>query len=287
MLKLDPEENRPPFVKVANSIRAAILTGELKPGDQLPSGQDLAKFFGVARMTVQHSIRVLRDEGFVVSQAGSGVFVRERSGQPAAQGDDELSGVVKFLHEVGYLKQLPRAGWQLVGVEQPESVAEHSFRVAIIGMVLAALEGADVGRTASLCLMHDTPETRIGDIASVGRAYVSTTKAEVVARDQAAPLPDDLARLMQGFVEEYEAEDSIESRLAHDADKIETLLQAREYQTQGKYNTDDWQDSSIASLRTEVGKRLGQVAQVADPEEWWSAFEQSYRELRKASRGNR
>src|SRR5437660_12421560 len=79
MLPFDPEDGRPPFSKVANSIRAAILTGEFKPGDQLPSGHDLAAFFGVARMTVQQSIRTLREEGFVQSRAGSGAFVHERA----------------------------------------------------------------------------------------------------------------------------------------------------------------------------------------------------------------
>jgi len=63
------------------------------------------------------------------------------------------------------------SGWLLLGVSEPESVAAHSFRTAIIGLILAAIEGADAGRTVSLCLMHDSPESRVGDIPNVGRAY--------------------------------------------------------------------------------------------------------------------
>ena len=287
MLAFEPDDHRPPFIKVASSIRAAILTGELKPGQQLPSGHDLAKFFGVARMTVQQAIRLLRGEGLVVSYAGSGVFVRDRPTQQDNEGDSELAGAITFLHELGYLKRLPRTGWFLAGVKEPESVAEHSFRTAIVGCLLATMEGADIGRTALLCLLHDSPESRVGDIPSVGRAYVSTVKAEAVSRDQTASMPEALGKVLQSLVQEYEADDTIEAGLAHDADKIETLLQAREYQAQGQYSTEPWQDTSIASLKTEAGKALARAGAQSDPEQWWKAFAQSYSELRRASRGKR
>lgn len=79
---LDPNDPRPPYQQVANALRAAILTRSFEPGDKLPSGPDLAKQYGVARMTVQQAIRVLRDEGLVVSRAGSGVYVRQRTERP-------------------------------------------------------------------------------------------------------------------------------------------------------------------------------------------------------------
>ncbi|MFD6095039.1 GntR family transcriptional regulator [Nocardiopsis flavescens] len=82
-MSIDPEDPRPPFQQVAASLRAAILTRKLEPGKQLPSGAELARTYGVARMTVQQAIRLLRDEGLVVSQQGRGVFVRERTSRPA------------------------------------------------------------------------------------------------------------------------------------------------------------------------------------------------------------
>src|SRR5262249_38641238 len=168
MQPIDPADKRQPNVQIAASIRAAILTGELEPGSQLPPGHELAKFYGVSRMTVATAIRTLRDEGFVRSRTGSGVFVRDQASLPASGEEDHpLAGVATFLFEMGQLKNLPRAGWLLLGIPQPESVAEHSFRVAATGIMLAALEGADVGRTAALCLLHDAHETRIGDVPSV------------------------------------------------------------------------------------------------------------------------
>ena len=79
---LDPDDPRPPYQQVANALRAAILTRTFQPGEKLPSGPELAKRYGVARMTIQQSIRLLRDEGLIVSRQGSGVFVRERTERP-------------------------------------------------------------------------------------------------------------------------------------------------------------------------------------------------------------
>ncbi|HEY6798774.1 MAG TPA: GntR family transcriptional regulator [Kineosporiaceae bacterium] len=81
-MSLDPDDPRPPYRQVANDLRAMILTSRLSPGEQLPSGQQLARRYGVARMTVQQAVRLLRDEGLVVTRQGSGVFVRSRPELP-------------------------------------------------------------------------------------------------------------------------------------------------------------------------------------------------------------
>jgi DNA-binding transcriptional regulator YhcF (GntR family) len=82
-MPLDPDDPKPPYRQVANDLRAAILTGRFAPGEKLASGPELARRYGVARMTVQQAIRLLRDEGLVVSRQGSGVYVRVRFERPA------------------------------------------------------------------------------------------------------------------------------------------------------------------------------------------------------------
>ena len=284
MQPIDQSDPRKAYVKIAASIRAAILSGELEPGSQLGTGEELASFFGVARMTVHAAVRTLREEGFVTSKAGSGVYVRERASLPVANGEAHpLAGTVAFLFEMGHLKNLPRSGWLLLGVPKPETVAEHSFRVGITGMTLAAMEGADVGHTAALCLLHDAHETRIGDVPSVGRAYVTTAAPQAVSAHQTAAMPADAARTFQALTAEYEAAETLESRLARDADKIETLLQAIEYQARG-FDTGPWRETSLAALRTKAGQQLAQAITAADPR-WWSAFAASYHELRATAQG--
>lgn len=63
-------------------MRASILTGVFPPGGRLPSQAELSDHYGVARMTVQQALRILKDDGLVVSRQGSGMFVRERMAKP-------------------------------------------------------------------------------------------------------------------------------------------------------------------------------------------------------------
>jgi 5'-deoxynucleotidase YfbR-like HD superfamily hydrolase len=284
MQPIDPEDPRSPYVQIAASVRAAILSGELEPGTQLPTGDELAKFFGVTRATVGSAMRILREEGFVRSRPGGGVYVSGQASLPVpVEETHPLTGVAAFLFEAGHLKHLPRSGWLMLGIRQPESVAEHSFRVGLIGIALAALEGADPGRTAALCLMHDVHETRIGDVPSVGRAYVTTAVPEAVTAHQTSGMPDEIGKVFQALTAEYEETETLESKVAHDADKLETLIQAAEYKTQG-YATEPWRDTSVESLRTEFGKQLAQAIIATDPRIWWTAFAASYHELRASTR---
>ena len=74
--------------------------------------------------------------------------------------------------------------------------------------------------------------------------------------------------------------------MAHDADKIETLMQAVEYQAQG-HDAAAWRETSVAALRTESGRQLARAIAAADPHGWWSAFAASYAELRAGARPRR
>lgn len=76
---LDPDDPRPPFQQVVSVMKAAILTRKYEPGERLPSFGELAKHFGVAPMTVQKAVGLLRDEGLIVTRQGKGSFVRQRT----------------------------------------------------------------------------------------------------------------------------------------------------------------------------------------------------------------
>jgi putative hydrolase of HD superfamily len=190
--------------------------------------------------------------------------------------ENQLAALVRYLYELGHLKRSKRTGWWLPGIRDPESVAEHTFRTALIGYVLALAEGADSGRTALLCLVHDTPETRVGDIPSVGRRYLEEVPAGEVVADQVAGLPEHLARGIRDLVAEYEAQESVEARLARDADKLECLLQAREYQSQGYQRLAPWIDTSSAAVRSVTAKRIAATCRQVAPGEWWRRFAETF-----------
>ncbi|MDL2401694.1 FadR/GntR family transcriptional regulator [Rhizobium mayense] len=79
MLKLD-KVNRGPHLStlVASSISREIAQGRLRPGDQLPTEQQLAQTFGVSRNVVREAIARLRSEGRIWSQQGRGAFVADQ-----------------------------------------------------------------------------------------------------------------------------------------------------------------------------------------------------------------
>ncbi|GLU50110.1 HD domain-containing protein [Nocardiopsis ansamitocini] len=182
--------------------------------------------------------------------------------------ETEFSQLAGFLYETGLMKRYKRTGWHIAGINNPESIADHSFRAGVIAAALAALEGADPDRAALLALFHDTQETRITDIPYVAKRYLSATSNEEVTADQVSGLPAAVADMVGRVVGEYEAKESLEARCARDADKLECLLQAVEYRAQGNTNTQSWIDTSLAALQTTSAKRLAEEALRADSLDW-------------------
>jgi GntR family transcriptional regulator len=68
----------PPSRQIAAKIRAQIESGELAPGDRLPSIMALAAEYHVATGTVQKALRILKREGLIESEPSYGTFVAER-----------------------------------------------------------------------------------------------------------------------------------------------------------------------------------------------------------------
>lgn len=184
----------------------------------------------------------------------------------------ENNEIVKYLYEMGYLKQVKRAGWGMIGITQPESVAEHSFRTAILGYILASLAGADPQKTATMCLFHDTAEARTGDLHRLARRYNNGDGEERALADQVSRLPGAIAEGISSLVHEYEERTPLEGKLARDADLLECILQAREYQVQGYVDADDWIQGCYASLKTEVAKSLADACLQTEPREWWQGL---------------
>lgn len=282
MQPINRNDPRPMYQRIANSIRASILAGDLAPGEKLPSMQQLSEQFHAARMTVAQAISTLKQEGFVYAVTGSGVYVSNSAGgststEAPAEGS-ELVDVSRYVYELGTLKKGPRAGWSIPGVPIPETIGSHIYRTAVLGLILATLEGADVGRTVTLCVLHDNHESRIGDIASVARPYVRTVEPQVVVQHQTEHMPAAVRNAIREAVQQYEARETPEAMIARDADRLEAIVQGREYEREG-FNTTEWQASAIASLKTDSARQLARSIVETDPQDWWQAFVRSYNEL--------
>jgi len=182
--------------------------------------------------------------------------------------DHDADGAMRYVFEAGLLKRARRTGWWIAGIRDPESIAEHSFRTAIIGTVLAAMEGADPARVALLCVLHDTQETRVMDIPHVSRRYLTAASNESVTSDQVAGCPAPVADSIFSAVAEYERGETPEARVARDADKLECLVQAVEYQSLGAGTVQPWIDTCRVALTTPSAQRLAAAAIAGDPLGW-------------------
>jgi 5'-deoxynucleotidase YfbR-like HD superfamily hydrolase len=183
------------------------------------------------------------------------------------------NNLAKFLYELGQLKRVKRSGWWIAGVENPESVAEHSFRTAAIAYLLAKLEGADTGKAALMAIFHDMGEARTNDLHRIVRRYVNWENVDqTVLKDQSKRLPAQISEEMIPLLSEFEEALSLEARIARDADLLECLVQAREYQALGYKEVTDWMINAKAALVTDSAKRIAEECLETEPKEWWQGL---------------
>ena len=171
-----------------------------------------------------------------------------------------------FLFEVGMLKRTPRSGLQFLG-SGSESVAEHIFRVVFIGYTLSRLVGnVDETRIIKMCFLHDLPEARTGDLNYVNKKYVVAHEEKAV-HELASTLP--FGADIESLIDEFNKAETMESKLANDADQLELILLLKEYHDLGNRYADEWMDYAIQRLNTEVAVELAKTVRETDSTHWW------------------
>ena len=149
-----------------------------------------------------------------------------------------LEKLFSFSECMGKLKVIKRSGWiSHVGVTEPESVADHSFRCAILAMCIGDLINVDTEKLIRMLLLHDVQEALTGDYDSYAKKEIGIYKVKSQERtaieDILSLLPPNLKRRYISLWEEYEDQMTFEAILANDIDKIEMVMQALEYEKEG------------------------------------------------------
>lgn len=178
---------------------------------------------------------------------------------------DKLKRLSDFLFEVGMLKRTPRTGYQFLGSGQ-ENVAEHSFRTAVVGYVLAEMAGADKSKTSMLCLFHDLHEARTGDFNYVNRRYNSSQRTQAL---KDATAGTGLEMLLLPMWEELESAETLEAQLAQDADQLDFILCLKEQLDLGSTYAKRWMEAAVERLRTEQGKAMAESICQTNSSDWW------------------
>lgn len=171
------------------------------------------------------------------------------------------------MRKVGILKKVKRSGWKsLVGVVNPESVAEHSFRCAVLAMYIADLKNLDVEKLVKMMLLHDLHETVTGDYDHQTKREIGEEELKIRAnkaiREVLADLPHELQERYLNLWLEFEHEKTTEAKMAKQIDNLELAFQALEYQEEG-YNRDKlavfWQNLEKKITDKHLKKILGQL----------------------------
>ena len=161
----------------------------------------------------------------------------------------------EIIEAIGRLKETSRTGWldRGIPVDETESVADHSFGVALLAWLLAPDE-LDQARVTELALLHDLAESIVGDwtpydrdafealdateravwldrrhVRSAERSAAKRAAEDAAIDDLAANLPDDRAELLRARWAELRERATPEAHFVKEMDVLETWLQSRRY----------------------------------------------------------
>src|SRR5208283_935515 len=180
------------------------------------------------------------------------------------------AATLNFFAEAGLLKRVKRSGWWVAGIKDPETVAEHCFRCAVIGYYLAHCEGVDPFKVVTQTLFNDIHEARINDLHKMGHHYIDFRHAEQKAfSDQIANLEKKVKGALQTMREDYDRQLSRESIIARDADILECLIQAKEYVDNGYPVARTFFKRAPNHLKTPTARKLWRQALSWDSHAWW------------------
>lgn len=161
-----------------------------------------------------------------------------------------LKSHINFFAAASQLSEIQRQGWLDRGIKDPESVAEHSFQVAVMTAFEAGRRSLDVARAVGMALIHDLPELGAGDRTphqdlsgwqrEAALYYQWTPPSEEILEEKrkgeekalkiiVRGLPADFRESIIGLWQEYREGQTEEAKLVHQMDVMQRLLQAKKY----------------------------------------------------------
>ena len=133
------------------------------------------------------------------------------------------SELLKILEVAGRLKRTTRHCW--TGSDRKESVADHSWRIALMAMLLTPeFPDTDMDKVIRMCLIHDLGEAFTGDIPTFWKTEADERKEERLFDSWVATLPEDTRAEWTALLAEMEALETKEAKLYKALDKMEAVI---------------------------------------------------------------
>jgi putative hydrolase of HD superfamily len=177
-----------------------------------------------------------------------------------------MRNIANLLFKAKILKEIPRSGYHYLGAGK-ESVAEHSFSISFIAFVMSQMEpNVDALKLIAMCLVHDLPEAKTGDLNYVQKKYVTADEnkaVEDITRD--LPFGQSLADLLY----EFNSGQSVEAKLARDADQLALILDLKALSDIGYNPPKKWLPFALKRLETKTGQDLAESIMKTEWDAWW------------------
>lgn len=167
-----------------------------------------------------------------------------------------MDKTINMLFEMLQLKAKKHEWRRRIGIDKPDSLAEHSLLAAQIWYILAKMEWADANKIAAILIWHDSPETRIWDIDRIWWAYISGKKEieKRVVQDQFWDI--EFGQDIIALINSHHNYSTLEWQIARDADLLELCFQAKMYIDTGYTQAQNWIDNVSRVLQTDSAKKM-------------------------------
>ncbi len=178
-----------------------------------------------------------------------------------------MKSIANLLFEIRILKDITRSGYTFLG-SGTESIAEHSFVMAMICFVMARMETQiDREKLISMALVHDLAEARTGDLNYVHKRYCKSDEKKALGH-----LTDKIpfGRDMVDLVDEFNEGKTREACLARDADQISFIMELKKLSDTGAAGPERWLPIVMDRVQTGCGKQIVQTIMETSWDEWWA-----------------
>ena len=177
-----------------------------------------------------------------------------------------MKNIVNLLFKANILKKIPRSGYHFLGAGK-ESVAEHSFSVSFIAFVMSQIEpDVDAFKLIAMSLVHDLPEAKTGDLNYVHKNYVSADEDKAI-NDATRNVP--FGHSIVELTREFNRGESMEAKLAHDADQLSFILELKALSDIGYDPPKKWLKIILKRLETKTGKKISKSIMSTNWDAWW------------------
>jgi len=177
-----------------------------------------------------------------------------------------MKEIANLLFEAKMLKNIPRSGYPFLGSGK-ESVAEHSFSTVFIAYVMSQMENnVDALKLMTMCLVHDLPESRTGDLNYVNKKYTSADEDKAIY-DATRNLS--FGHSLAELTREFSSGESIEAKLARDADQLSFILELKALSDIGYDPPKKWLKIILKRLETKTGKKISKSIMNTKWDAWW------------------